>query len=90
MREQGYVPVLWSITCFDWRRRETVESIARRALKARDGDIVLLHDGDHKVPEGDRAASVAATELTLERLGADGYRFPTVPELVAAGREPRP
>ena len=86
MREQGYVPVLWSITCFDWRSRETAESIGKRALKARGGDIVLLHDGDHKVPAGDRAASVAATEQTLERLGSEGYRFGTVPDLVAAAR----
>ncbi len=84
MREQGYVPVLWSVTCFDWRRRETADTIAKRALKARGGDIILLHDGDHKVPDGDRADSVAATERTLETLGAEGYRFLTVPEMVAA------
>jgi peptidoglycan/xylan/chitin deacetylase (PgdA/CDA1 family) len=85
MREEGYVPVLWSVTCFDWRRRETAESIAKRALKARGGDIILLHDGDHKVPAGDRAHSVAATERALEELGPAGYRFVTVPEMVAAG-----
>ncbi len=86
MREEGYVPVLWSVTCFDWRPRETAETIARRALKAGGGDIILLHDGNYREPEGDRAASVAATEETLNRLTAQGYRFVTVPELVAAGR----
>lgn len=86
MREEGYVPVLWSITCFDWRPRETGETISRRALKARGGDIILLHDGSHREPDGDRAASVAATEETLRRLTAEGYSFVTVPELAAAGR----
>ncbi|MFN8160711.1 MAG: polysaccharide deacetylase family protein [Solirubrobacterales bacterium] len=86
LRREGYVPVLWSITCWDWRERETAQTIAGRAARARDGDLVLLHDGDYRVPEGDRAASVAATAKTLERLGAEGYGFVTVPELVAAGR----
>jgi peptidoglycan/xylan/chitin deacetylase (PgdA/CDA1 family) len=79
----GYVPVTWSITCYDWRRTATEAKIARRAARARDGDVILLHDGSSREPAADRAASIAATERTLERFSAEGYRFVTIPELVA-------
>ncbi len=85
LREEGYVPLLWSITCFDWRRTTTADKIIRRAMRAKGGDVILLHDGSHLDPAYDRSASVAATEAVLERLGDEGYRFVTAPELVAAG-----
>jgi peptidoglycan-N-acetylglucosamine deacetylase len=85
LRQAGYAPLLWSITCYDWRRTATLPKLVRRATRARDGDIVLLHDGYHKDPAHDRSTSIAATDEVLARLTADGYRFVTVPELVAAG-----
>jgi peptidoglycan-N-acetylglucosamine deacetylase len=85
IRAAGFVPVIWSVTGWDWRKRETADSIADRCSKAKDGDVILLHDGTHTEPAGDRAASVGATEKILERLTAQGYRFVTVPELMAAG-----
>jgi peptidoglycan-N-acetylglucosamine deacetylase len=88
LRQEGYAPLLWSITCYDWRRTATPAKLVRRATRARDGDIVLLHDGSHKDPAHDRGASIAATDEVLDRLGAEGYRFVTVPELVAAAPLP--
>jgi peptidoglycan-N-acetylglucosamine deacetylase len=85
MRQEGYVPVLWSVTSWDWARRATEEKITRRCTAARGGDVILLHDGAHTEPDGDRALSVAATDRTLRRLTAEGYRFVTVPELVGSG-----
>jgi peptidoglycan/xylan/chitin deacetylase (PgdA/CDA1 family) len=85
MRGEGYVPVTWSITGWDWRRRITAERIARHCAKASEGDVILLHDGGDTGPEVDRSPSVEATELILVRYAAEGYRFVTVPELVAAG-----
>lgn len=83
MREEGYQPVTWSITCYDWRRTATRRSIARHAAHAGPGDIILMHDGNNHVPDADRSRSVAATADTLERYAAAGYEFVTVPELVA-------
>ena len=83
--EEGYLPVFWSIMCFDWDPQVTAKSIADTACRAGSGDIVLLHDGDDAVPAGDRAATVAATEFALRSLTADGYRFPTVSALLEAG-----
>jgi peptidoglycan/xylan/chitin deacetylase (PgdA/CDA1 family) len=86
LKQEGYVPLLWSITCYDWRRTATPPKLVRRASRARDGDIILLHDGYHKDPAHDRSASIEATDQVLARFTAEGYRFVTVPELVAAGR----
>lgn len=85
LREEGYISVTWSITCWDWRDQATEESISKHAKKAGEGDVILLHDGGQAAPDADRGASVAATERLLERRSAEGYRFPTVPDLVAAG-----
>ncbi len=90
VRDAGYVPLLWSVTCYDWRRTATVDKLVYRAGRARDGDVVLLHDGSNRVPDADRSASVAATDEAMSRLGAEGYRFVTVPELVGASRRGEP
>ncbi len=82
LRETGYVPLLWSITCYDWRRTATVDKLVARGGRARDGDVILLHDGSNAEPAADRSASVAATDEILRRLTDEGYRFVTVPELV--------
>ena len=86
LHDQGYVPVTWSITGYDWRERTTAEAITSRCAKAREGDIILLHDGSQEEPAKDRSRSLAATAAILERYSADGYRFLNVPDLVAAGR----
>jgi peptidoglycan/xylan/chitin deacetylase (PgdA/CDA1 family) len=84
MREEGYVPVTWSITGYDWRAHTTEHRITRRCLRAKDGDIILLHDGANTEPAADRSRSLASAEATLQR--HSDYRFVTVPELVAAAR----
>lgn len=84
MREEGYEPVTWSVTCYDWRRTATQRSIARHAAHAGEGDIILMHDGNNLEPTADRSRSVAATEQTLEKYAAEGYEFVTVPQMVLA------
>lgn len=58
------------------------ERIARRALaKARPGAILIFHDGfDGR--GGDRANTVAAVRLVVNRLVRDGYTFSTVDQLL--------
>lgn len=82
VRAAGYAPVQWSITGWDWAERKSAEDIAGRCLKAREGDVILLHDGVHTEPQADRSKSIYATRQVLERLGAEGYEFVTIPELV--------
>ena len=82
-RAEGYVPVTWSVTCYDWRRSATKGKIARRAGRAIEGDVILLHDGSDEEPAANRSDSVAATEESLRKLRAEGYEFVSIPELVA-------
>lgn len=85
MRDEGYVPVTWSITGYDWRKLTTAKRITRRCLRAEGGDIILLHDGSHTEPAKDRSRSIEATRAILEHYTPDGVEFVTVPELVTAG-----
>ena len=84
LREEGYQPVTWSVTGYDWRTWETAERIGRRAVRAGSGDIILLHDGSNEEPAADRSRSLAATRMALEHHTPRGTRFVTVPELAAA------
>jgi peptidoglycan-N-acetylglucosamine deacetylase len=84
LAEEGYVPVTWSVTAYDWRSWETAARIGRRCLRARDGDVILLHDGSDRDPRHDRSRSLAAARAALEHHTARGARFVTVPELAAA------
>ena len=84
LAEQGYVPVTWSVTGYDWRSWETAERIGRRCVRAGDGDLILLHDGSDHDPRHDRTKSLAAARAALEHHSARGARFVTVPELAAA------
>jgi peptidoglycan/xylan/chitin deacetylase (PgdA/CDA1 family) len=86
MREEGYVPVTWSVTCYDWRAHTTTRAISRRGKRAKEGDIILLHDGSNEEPAADRHKSIEGTENILEHLTPKGYSFVTVPDLVAAAR----
>jgi peptidoglycan/xylan/chitin deacetylase (PgdA/CDA1 family) len=83
LAQEGYVPVTWSVTAYDWRRREAAERIARRCIRARDGDLILLHDGGDRDPEPYRSRSLAAAHAALEHHTARGARFVTVPELAS-------
>jgi peptidoglycan/xylan/chitin deacetylase (PgdA/CDA1 family) len=84
MRAEGYVPVTWSITGYDWRAHTTAKRITRRCLRASGGDIILLHDGASTEPAADRSRSLASAQAILEHFTE--LRFVTVPELVATAR----
>lgn len=66
----GYPVVLWSIDPVDWKR-PGVNAIANHVLsRAFPGAIVVMHDGG-----GDRSQTVAAVEIILRELSAQGYTF---------------
>jgi peptidoglycan/xylan/chitin deacetylase (PgdA/CDA1 family) len=66
--------VMWSQWARDWKP-QPVERVTRRLRGVRGGDIVLLHDGDHRVPNGDRSHTVAALEHWLPRWKDAGFKF---------------
>lgn len=81
VRQMGYAGVaMWSRLARDWRP-QTAEPVIRRLRGVRGGDIVLMHDGDHRLPEGDRYHTVAALENWLPRWKDAGLKFVAVDEI---------
>ena len=93
-RRLGYTPVMWSVPLArDWEY-PPARVIANRVLpNVHDGSIIVLHDGNrgmlcgrdpHTTPHTcDRSSDIEATRLIVESLKAQGYRFVTIPELLA-------
>jgi peptidoglycan-N-acetylglucosamine deacetylase len=81
-RQLGYEPVMWSVTCFDWKATtaDRVEAHARRRIRG--GDVILLHDGGHREIGADRRHTVAATDRILSRYRAEGFEFIGVREWI--------
>jgi peptidoglycan-N-acetylglucosamine deacetylase len=76
--------VMWSVWARDWKP-QPAEPVIRRLRRVRGGDIVLLHDGDHRVLNGDRQHTVAALEYWLPRWIDAGFQFVTLDEIRSAG-----
>lgn len=86
-RSLGLLPVMWSVTAYDWNAHST-ESIVGHVLTGmrnqenRRGAIILLHDGSHLAFGTDRSYTVEATRRLLEKYSQEGKRFVSVPDLV--------
>lgn len=65
---------MWSHSARDWNRQPAA-AVIHRLRRARGGDIVLLRDGDHRVPESDRGHTVVAVEHWLPRWKDAGVGF---------------
>ena len=80
-REQGLELVFWDLDTKDWATRHADTVRDRLVAQARDGAVVLLHDMWPSSVEGALAA--------VDVLQAQGYRFVTLSELRACGRQCR-
>jgi peptidoglycan/xylan/chitin deacetylase (PgdA/CDA1 family) len=74
--------VMWSKICWDWKPQPPERLIERLSRVARPGrphgDIVVMHDGDHRALGGDRHHVVAALEHWLPRWRDAGMEFVTM------------
>jgi len=79
--------VMWSKICWDWKPQPPQRLIERLASVARvgrpHGDVVVLHDGDHRALGGDRHHVVAALEHWLPRWRDAGNEFVTIESCAA-------
>ena len=82
-KRAGASVVMWSRSARDWNP-QPAETVIHRLRRARGGDIVLLHDGDHRAPEGDRRHTLAALEYWLPRWKQAGLRFVTIDDAAKA------
>ena len=93
VRKLGYTPVMWSVPLAnDWEYPSAKTIASRIVPKVHDGAIVVLHDGNRgqlcaakHLPARtcDRNNDIEATRLIIDELKAEGYRFVTVPQLLA-------
>ena len=84
VRRMGYAGVaMWSRWMWDWKP-QPADNVIRRLRRAGGGDIVLLHDGDHRNERGERQHTVKALEYWLPRWKDAGLRFMTVEEIQRA------
>jgi len=73
--EAGMKIALWDVDTRDWQR-PGAEAIYRRIMKgARDGRVILLHDGPAK-----RRQTLAALNLAVPKLKEQGYQLVTMSE----------
>jgi peptidoglycan/xylan/chitin deacetylase (PgdA/CDA1 family) len=95
-RKLGYTVVMWSVPLArDWEY-PPARVIAQRVVpRVADGSIVVLHDGNrgqlcaikHLNPHVcDRTQDIEATRLIVQELKARGFRFVTIPQLIALGK----
>ncbi len=86
-QDLGYIIVGQRVDPDDWRmteekRQRPAQEIADDVLKqAKNGNIVLLHDGG-----GQRDQTVAALPLIIDRLRANGYQLTSVSDLLGETR----
>ncbi len=68
--EHGLDIALWNVDPEDWRRPSPLTIAQHIVDHARDGAIILLHDGD-----GDRSRTVLGLDVALSELSTHGYRY---------------
>lgn len=95
----GLKTVTWSLICWDWKAPSAewliprMQPIISRALARSDGrgnfhagaggDILCLHDGNHRFQNGDRRHTLAALEYWLPRWRDLGLEFVTIDDAVS-------
>jgi peptidoglycan-N-acetylglucosamine deacetylase len=80
--------VMWRVSAHDWVA-QAPERVAGRLRAVRGGDIVLLHDGDHRHLDGDRGHTVRALAKWLPRWRDAGLECVTLDALAAGNAQVR-
>jgi peptidoglycan-N-acetylglucosamine deacetylase len=82
IRKLGLTPVMWNVTCYDWKPTTPQRIVAHVERQKRGGDVILLHDGGYLKMGADRSHSVAATELIIRKYKDHGYGFASVSQMM--------
>jgi peptidoglycan-N-acetylglucosamine deacetylase len=76
----GLKQVIWNVDTLDWKYRTKSSVVSRALARAKNGRVILMHDGG-----GPRAATVAAVPTIIRKLRAKGFDFATLDEMAALG-----
>jgi peptidoglycan/xylan/chitin deacetylase (PgdA/CDA1 family) len=83
VRKLGLEPVMWNVTCYDWKPTTPDRVFAHAQRQIHGGDVILMHDGDQLAMGANRSHTVAATDRLVARYKAEGYAFVTIPQMMA-------
>jgi peptidoglycan/xylan/chitin deacetylase (PgdA/CDA1 family) len=97
----GLRVVMWSVPLpGDWEQPGVAAIVSRVVDNVQDGSIIVLHDGNRGLLCGaarhvparlcDRSQEIAATREIVETLHRRGFRFVTIPEMIADDRLDEP
>lgn len=84
VRKLGLQTVMWNVTGYDWNAPPAEVIEKKIARQVRGGDVILLHDGGHKMMGADRSQTVMATDRLITRYKAEGFEFATIPQMMNA------
>jgi len=84
IRQLGLTPVMWNVTCYDWKPTTPERILGHVERQMRGGDVILLHDGGHGKMGANRSRSVEATERIIRKYTDEGYGFATISQMTAA------
>ena len=76
-RNLHYTTIMWDGSAEDWNLPGVNAIVSKTLYYARNGAILLLHDGG-----GNRAETVAALPIIINDLKSRGFRFVTIQQLV--------
>ena len=77
LRQHRMLAVLWTVDTGDFTRPGTAAIVDRAVNRAKNGAIILMHDGG-----GDRRQTLTALPEIIRRLRARGFQLVTVPQML--------
>ena len=77
MHSHRMLAVLWTVDTADFTRPGTQTIVQRAVDSAKNGAIILMHDGG-----GDRSETLAAVPAIVHRLRVRGFQLVTVPQML--------
>lgn len=83
LRSLGLQPIMWNITCYDWKLTTAERILAHINRQRRGGDVILLHDGDFLRMGADRGHTIEATDRLIPRYADEGADFVTIPQMIS-------
>jgi peptidoglycan/xylan/chitin deacetylase (PgdA/CDA1 family) len=82
-RELGLETIMWNVTGNDWNAPPAAAIEGKVARQLRGGDVILLHDGGHRMMGADRSQTIIATDNLIRRYKDEGYEFVTVAQMIS-------
>jgi len=82
IRNLGLEPVMWNVTCYDWKPTTPERILSHVERQMRGGDVILLHDGGYREMGANRSHSIEASELILRKYTDKRYSFATISQMM--------